>query len=195
MKIPPDDTTLALWLDDELEGEQLALIESWAADHPEQLAAREEVRRWRRMIGESLPASEEPPAGEFFNERIQHSIREASVVASTHPRSRNQRSWGRIWMPLAACAGMVLAFWLGALLQPHGQMAGDTPTPTTPHLYTPEQGVDAQWISSTDASATVIVLTGVTAIPDEVDFTATALHRGWREFDSTAAMETETDSE
>lgn len=195
MNTPPDDTTLALWLDDELEGEELARVEAWAADQPEQLAAREEVRRWRKMISESLPAAQEPPAGEFFNERIQHAIREAA----TNPvQARNSSSWSRLWMPLAACAGMVLAFWLGGLIQPQdGSLAGDTDDsgPVTPHLYTPEEGVDARWISSTDASATVIVLNGVNAIPDEVDFTATALHRGWREIDSTAAKEPATESQ
>ena len=51
MNTPPDDNTLALWLDDELEGEELARVEAWAADHPDQLAAREQVREWRKMIG------------------------------------------------------------------------------------------------------------------------------------------------
>lgn len=195
MKTPPDDTTLALWLDDELEGEALARVDAWATDHPEQLAAREEVRRWRRMISESIPAAEEPPAGEFFNERIQHALREPehAIIGS-----RSRRAWNPLWMPLAACAGMVLAFWLGSLIPTQntpatGGVVG--PTPPTPHLYTPEQGVDARWISNADASATVIVLSGVTAIPDEVDFTATALHHSWREIDSTAGLETETDSQ
>lgn len=199
MNNPPDDNTLALWLDDELEGEELARVEAWAADQPTQLAAREEVRRWRKMIGESLPAAEEPPAGEFFNERIQHAIRDSQTeTSSASPKQRTLRPRNSLWMPLAACAGMVLAFWLGALLQPKDQLAdddGNDHSTPTPHLYTPEQGVDAQWISNHDASATVIVLSGVRAIPDEVDFTATAVHAPWREIDSTAAIERKPDTE
>ena len=186
MKTPPDDNTLALWLDDELEGEELTQVEAWAADHPEQLAAREQVREWRKMIGNSLPAAEEPPAPEFFNERIQHAIRESQHVAK--PVTKKSRIWNPVWMPLAACAGMVLAFWLGAIVKP-SETTPSSSIATTPHLYTPEQGVDAQWISSNDADATVIVLNGVSAIPDEVDFTAVALHRTWREIDSTASSE------
>ena len=191
MNTPPDDNTLALWLDDELEGEELAQVEAWAADQPEQLAAREQVREWRKMIGNSLPAAEEPPAAEFFNERIQHAIRENSSHASPAPERR--KSFNAVWMPLAACAGMVLAFWLGAIVQP-ADNPGST-ADTTPHLYTPEQGVNAQWIASTDAEATVIVLDGVSAIPDEVDFTAVALHRTWRDIDSTASSESSTPNE
>ena len=186
MKTPPDDNTLAMWLDDELEGEELAQVEAWAADQPEQLEAREQVREWRKMIGSSLPAAEEPPAPEFFNERIQHAIRESQNVAK--PAKQQARGWNPIWIPLAACAGMVLAFWLGAMVQPEDNVP-DSTADGTPHLYTPEQGVEAEWISSNDAEATVIVLNGVSAIPDEVDFTAVALHRTWRDIDSTASSE------
>lgn len=197
MNAPPDDTTLALWLDDELEGEELARVEAWAADHPDQLEAREQVREWRKMISESVPAAEEPPAAEFFNERILHEVRRSTAEASSKPTGRRS-SWNAIWMPVAACAGMVLAFWLGALLQPSDTSSanGDRKSPSrSPHLYTPEEGVEAEWISSHDASATVIVLNGVSAIPDEVDFTAVALRHTWREIDSTASSESPTPDE
>ena len=121
MKTPPDDTTLALWLDDELEGEELASVEAWAADQPDQLAAREQVREWRKMIAGSIPAAEEPPAAEFFNERILHSIKQSSSDKTDRKAGSTAtagRSWNSVWIPLAACAGMVLAFWLGAMVQP-----------------------------------------------------------------------------
>ncbi|MDX1680035.1 MAG: hypothetical protein R3242_04815 [Akkermansiaceae bacterium] len=189
MNAPPDDNTLALWLDDELEGEEFERVEAWAVDHPDQLAAREQVRKWRKMIAGSVPAAEEPPAPEFFNERILHSIRESQHAATD--KSRKSSSWNPVWIPLAACAGMALAFWLGALLQPEAQpITGEQNIPTNkPNLYVPEDGVNAEWISSADASATVIVLKGVNAIPDEVDFTATALNHTWREIDSTASSD------
>ncbi len=186
MNTNPDDTTLALWLDDELEGDELSRVEAWAAEHPEQLAAREEVRRWRRMISASIPAAEEPPAAEFFNERIQHAIRE-STHASGHAH-RIARTWSHLWMPLAACAGMVLAFWLG--MSTHQKTVEITnhgnPDATLPNLYTPLQGVEAESFTSASAAATVIVLTGIDAIPDSVDFSATAASQRWREIDSTA---------
>jgi hypothetical protein len=43
-----------------------------------------------------------------------------------------------------------------------------------PALYTPERGVKAEWFASNEASATVIVLKGVAAIPDAMDFSETA---------------------
>lgn len=188
MNTKPDDTTLALWLDDELEGEELTQVEAWAAQHPETLAAREEIRRWRQMISASLPASEEPPAADFFNERIQHAIRETSHKASA---ASNVVSWHRLWMPLAACAGMALAFWLGMTTHNNQEQAPvlvNVPTPVElPYIYTPEHGVDAE--SFDNAEATVIVLSGVDAIPDAIDFSETASGSILRPIDSTAALE------
>jgi hypothetical protein len=191
MNTKPDDTTLALWLEDELHGEDLAHVEAWAIDHPEQLDARNEIRRWRKMIAAEFSATEEPPAAEFFNERIIHSIRLGQQKKTTHVVS-----WYRWLTPLAACAGMVLAFLLGMTIHK------DTPTPQVNHapkppsalpiIYTPEQGVNAEWFTSTDASATVIILNGVDSIPDDVDFSNTASINNSREIDSTASTETPT---
>lgn len=194
MNTKPDDTTLALWLDDELEGEELTQVEAWASMQPEQLAAREEIRRWRQMISASLPASEEPPAAEFFNERIQHAIREANHKT---PTVSNVISWHRLWMPVAACAGMALAFWLGMTTnsdQGQAPILVKAPTPTKlPYTYTPEHGVDAESFDS--AGATVIVLSGVDAIPDTIDFSETASGSDWRPIDSTASLEEPTTAE
>ena len=67
---------LALWLDDELRGEELAAVEAWAATQPAQLAARAEVRRWREQIAAVIPASEEPPHLDFFHRRVTRAIRD-----------------------------------------------------------------------------------------------------------------------
>lgn len=196
MNTKPDDTTLALWLDDELEGEELTQVEAWAAQHSEQLAAREEIRQWRQLISASLPASEEPPAAEFFNERIQHAIREANH--KTPAAASNVITWYRLWMPIAACAGMALAFWLGMTThRNHEQSPGlaNLPVPAElPYIYTPVHGVDAESFNS--AEATIIVLSGVDAIPDTIDFSETASGgNAWRPSDSTAALEKPTTAE
>ncbi len=193
MNTKPDETTLALWLDDELQGEELAVVNAWAAQYPEQLKAREEIRRWRRMVASAVPESEEPPAAEFFNGRIAHAIatpREESAVVVDRRIFRRSAL-----MPLAACAGMALTFWLGVKTNsgpPEIDVTGAPKAiPVEPIVYTPERGVRAEWFASLEASATVIVLDGVAAIPDSMDFSATASTQRWREIDSTAGVETE----
>jgi hypothetical protein len=188
MNTNPDEAALALWLDDELTGEQLAAVESWAVKHPEQLAAREEIRRWRSTVATALPATEEPPYPDFFNSRIMQSIRDSTPA----PKAERKRpfSWNCLLMPLAGCAGMVLAFWVGTKTQtavPEYDVAGAAKAiPVEPVVYTPEKGVKAEWFASSHASATVIVLNGVAAIPDTTDFSETVYLPMEREFDHTA---------
>jgi hypothetical protein len=62
----------------------------------------------------------------------------------------------------------------------------------SPVVYTPEEGVDAEWFASTGAGANVIVLEGVAAIPDSTDFSETVYVPTVSESDRTATRETET---
>ena len=193
MNTHPDDTRLALWLEDELEGEELAAFEKWVAGNPELLAAREDARRWRAMMAQNIPADVEPPYADFFNHRIQKSIPDLQPAAPVASRPRfSLRSW---LMPIAACAGMVLAFQLGLkkAAPPEIDVTGaPRAIPVEPVLYIPENGVEAEWFDSRSAFATVIVLDGVQAIPDDIDFSHTVYLNRESEIDSTAALESET---
>jgi hypothetical protein len=195
MNTNPDETKLALWLEDELHGTELAEFEEWLAGNPEHLAAREEVRRWRALIA-AIPATEEPPYPDFFNSRVMRTIRESSVPVAQPQKPRF--SWRTFLMPAAACAGMVLAFLAGSRTRPakvEFDVAGAPKAiPVDPILYTPEKGVKAEWFTSSDASATVIVLNGVDAIPDATDFSKTVMLESYREIDSTAWLDGESTS-
>jgi hypothetical protein len=193
MNMKPDEAKLAQWLDDELHGEELAAFEEWVSTQPEHLAAREEVRRWRRMMSSTMPASEEPPYPELFNARVVRAIKQSAADPEPVNVVKPRISWVVRLMPLAACAGMVLAFWLGAKTNraesPEIDVAGAPKAiPVEPIIYTPDSGVEAEWFRGNHAS--VIVLNGVEAIPDSIDF-HTASVPTEREIDSTAAMERE----
>lgn len=198
MNTNPDESKLALWLDDELHGDELAAFEAWVADQPQHFAARDEIRRHRRIMASAIPAIEEPPYAEFFNSRIARVIREQA----TQPAVVRRRcfSWSALLMPFAACAGMVLAFMAGTKMTkpvpPEIDVTGaPRAIPVEPILYTPERGVEAEWFTSSDASATVIVLSGVDAIPDETDFSKTVSLESAGEIDATAGTEPELDSD
>ena len=201
MNTNPDETTLALWLDDELTGEELAAVESWAQNHPDQLAARAQIREWRSMVASAVPATEEPPYPDFFNSRILQSIREtAPHEAAPHQApvvAKKPSFWKGWFMPLAACAGMVLAFWTGTKAAKPGDIVeydvSNAPRaiPVEQLVYTPDMGVNAELFASSHASATVIVLSGVAAIPDSTDFFSTVENFGDRDIDSTADLESE----
>lgn len=194
MNTDPDEATLALWLDDELSAEESAAVEAWAATRPEQLAAREQIRNWRATVAVAMPASEEPPYPEFFNSRVLQAIREQSP--KTRTATKMPGFWKSWLTPMAACAGMALAFWAGMQKNrpvPEYDVAGaPRALVVEPVVYTPESGVEAEWVASSKASATVVFLNGVTAIPDTTDFSETVYTPGEREIDSTAGTEMET---
>jgi anti-sigma factor RsiW len=197
MNTNPDETKLALWLEDELQGEEFAAFEAWAGSQPEQIAARAEVRRWRELIAAALPAAEEPPYPDFFNHRVARAISaprpEPAVVV------KRRFSWQTLGLPLAACAGMVLAFWLGVKTHsgPSGVDVAGVPEvlPVEPLVYTPQSGVAAERFGSSDAAATVIVLNGVAAIPDATDFSETSSRHETQESDSSSELQPEQNEE
>lgn len=178
MNTSPDEERLALWLDDELTGEELAAFEAGPGALPEHQAAREEVRRHRQMMAAAIPAAEEPPFAAVFNRQILRTIegetKEPEVATILRPR------WSFLWMPLAACAGMVFAFYLGARsaqrpAAPDIVVDGaPRAIPVEAYVYTPDMGVEAEWFTNPGSSSMVIVLNGVEAIPDAVDFSKTA---------------------
>jgi ferric-dicitrate binding protein FerR (iron transport regulator) len=197
MNTTPDETTLALWLDDELAGDEVAAVEAWAAAHPEHLDAREETRRYKAAMQAALPASIEPPSQEFFNARIarliETSAASAAPAAASMPANRvevpfrlNPRSW---FMPAAAAAGMAAAFWVGSNSGSRNPAVADA----LPDVYVPESGVAAQWVPPGEGQGGVIVLTGVSAIPDSTDFSQTVYLPLPREIDHTAGQGTNGD--
>lgn len=178
MNTKPDETTLARWLEDDLQGAELAAFEESVRGDAELHDRREFVRAMRRDLAALIPAVEEPAYPEFFNSRIEKSIREMRPAPA---RAGGGWSWRAWWMPATAMAGMAMAFWLGTVTGNRREVVVAPPPPAEtvtvtvvePGLYTPERGVDAEWFSSEDAAATVIVLEGVDAIPDAMDFSAT----------------------
>ena len=197
MNTNPDETKMALWLDDELPGEELAAFEATAGNMAEMIAAREDVRRWRALMAAAVPAAVELPYPDFFNSRVERAIR---VPVGGKPVGVRENRW---WlfrrsalMPVAACAGMVFTFWLGAQTT-HRATGGVVAVPpraaaVEPAVYTPENGVEAERFASSPASATVIVLSGVAAIPDDTDFSKSTSFHATRNLDAIAAMEPET---
>jgi hypothetical protein len=178
MNTTPDEDKLALWVEDELDATSLADVDAWTATQPEWLERREVARQMKAILRGSLPAAEEPPYAEFFNARIGREIgREAAASAPMTPAAvapmveAPGKTW-RWFLPATAVAGMALCFWAGTRITPPSvTVAAPSPLvpPPAPFLYTPEQGVRADYFASASADAQVIVLDGVAAIPDSFE--------------------------
>jgi hypothetical protein len=85
---------------------------------------------------------------------------------------------------------MTLAFWMGTRTSVSvAPPSAIEVSSTSPVVYTPETGVRADYFASRNADATVIVLDGVPAISDALDFRETASVPSERESESTAAKQ------
>lgn len=165
----PDNETIFLWLDDELEGPALVEMEAWTQSQPQLLSRREELREWKQGARRVLTVKT-IPAAEMFHaslaRAIQHSADStaqptpASVPAST---AAHQPAPHNAWFRYARAAALVtMGVGLGLMLATRSA----APEPAT--VYTPEQGVHANVNNDSPADATVIVLDG-TALPDSTD--------------------------
>jgi hypothetical protein len=171
MNTKPDDERLALWVEDELDAAAAAEVDRWAAGQPEWLERREQARWSRGLLGGVLGGGTEVPHAEFFNARIRREI-EVRAAEPARPAAGNARRGPWLWlMPATAAAGVALGFFLG-----HDDRApAEVPVAAelTPLLYTPEKGVEAEVVGGDQA--TVIVLAGVQAIPDEWEIPTTVM--------------------
>lgn len=170
----PDEEVLALWVEDELQGPEAAAVDAWAATQPEWLEHRAQAREMKSLLRAHLPAAEEPPYADFFNTRISREIARESAAGTPEAapvfRAASWRSAWRWFLPATAVAGMALCFWAGTKLVPDTKVPA--PLAVAPVLYTPEKGVSADYVASKDAM--VIVLDGVSAIPDSFEIPETA---------------------
>jgi len=170
----PDEATLTLWMDGELEGDALARVEAWAKDHPELLAQRDAVRAMSESIKSHVPVSVEPPYPDFFNQRIMRHIEEESAAGGASSKGDGGLSWrglvGR-WAAIPVAAGaMLLCFYLGLQLGDRPVLPARTVAVSPqPLIYTPDGDVSAEIFNSEDGQATVIVLDGLEDIPDDFD--------------------------
>lgn len=191
MNTKPDDVMLALWLDDELAGDEFTAVDSWAATQPEQLAAREQVREWRQQFSAVIPREQEPPYADFFNSRIQAAIsapRETAVAQPEQALQTAKASWWRVWfMPVTAMAGMALAFWVGTRTAGSPALQASVKEDDARMVYTPDSEVQAEYYTGGRGASAVIVLDGVAAIPDTLDFRETAWTNPGGDAESTAA--------
>ena len=180
----PDEAMLTLWIDGELNGDELAQVELWAQDHPGLLAERDAVRAMQSNIQANMPASVEPPYADFFNQRILQAIENEKAESAARVRSTGSQWLGNKlnkWLALpAAAAAMVMCFYMGTQVSHMpdsvAPVAAVSAVSVEPAIYMPDGDVRANIFSSDDNGATVIVLEGLEDIPDDFEIVGEPRH-------------------
>jgi hypothetical protein len=176
MKPERKDELLARWFDEHLTEAEREEFEPLLREHPEWEGEREDYRKLRAALKESLPAEQDPPYTDFFHahlaRRIRHE-REAAVARKHGDRSGIRASW-RWWLAPATAGAMLLAFFAGMQIgDPSKRMPPVASVPAV-FTYTPLSSVEATAMEDAALGGTVIVLEGLDALPDSVDLFQTA---------------------
>ena len=167
-----NDELITQWIDGELDGDAEAEFNSlFAADREFAERAKAQAASIGEALRGGLPAELEPPYPEFFNSQIQKHIRDKENAGGQHAESAEPSfsvlSWLKSPFTIAAAAAAVFVLMINRGGEPAGQGAG---LPTVVGTYAPDplvQVVRAEY--DEEAEATVIMLTGLARIPDEVE--------------------------
>lgn len=123
-----------------------------------------------------IPASVEPPYGDFFNSQLMRKV--DLQIESQRPVKKAERWWQSFrwaWAPVGALA-LVLSFFAGhrvagpkAAMVAEIKMTQPVPSSLTTVYFTGE-ALDAEVISDSEGDVSVIVVNGLAAIRDDIDF-------------------------
>ncbi len=129
-------------------------------DHPEWQQEKAAAQQLGQLLRSHLPSHAEPPSAEFFTSQIMAQITPAGPArAEVSARSGFMDVFRRWFAPLATAAAVLV---VGGLMMKRETAGGSREA----FAYTPIANVKASLDFNKDAGATVINLTGLTAIPD-----------------------------
>lgn len=177
MKKERTEELFVKWMDGVLTPEEDRELSSLFADDPgikEELIAIRSVTSW---VAQEVPASVEPPYGDFFNSQLMRKIdlaREGRRPA--HRAGEWWRSLGWAWAPVGVLA-LVLSFFAGHRLGNPGRgervvvgAPGPVESIALPTVYSVGESLDAEVIADADGQVAAIVVNGIEAIRDDIDF-------------------------
>ena len=156
---------LTRWMDGVLNDEELRELEPVLAEHPELQREREVYVELREDLQATIPAEVEPPYPDFFNAHLERLVQGASQSEKHQRKERTSlnRLW-TWWMAPAATAAMVAAFILGMKMT---NLNVPAPISDVATAYSPVASVEPVVYEDDSLEGTVIVLTGLDAVPDE----------------------------
>lgn len=164
---PVSEDMLTRWIDGRLQPDELASIESQAAEHPGLLREKEHADAIGRMLRNAMPSSQEPPSADFFTSQLMDQIRQeaAPVRPPVAAPGLMQRLAGLLrtpwFMPVASAAAVALVF----LAMDRGGSARSDRGGSFADVYVPDPKVTASAYYSEDAAADVIDLKGLEPLP------------------------------
>ncbi len=134
-----------------------------------------------KALSESLhaeiPASVEPPYGDFFNSQLMRKV--DLEIKAQHPAKKAERWWQSLrwaWAPAGALA-LVLSFFAGHRISRTSDTQGlasssrmESSMASLTEVYFAGEALEAEVISDSEGQVSAIVVNGLSAIRDDIDF-------------------------
>jgi hypothetical protein len=155
------------WIDGELDGDTRQEFDALMANDPEFCARiRTEAEGIGRALRSDMSAEVEPPYPDFFNSQIQKRIRQQdNTVVPGYARASTSVLW---WLRSPFTWGAAALFMV--LLLTRNDDRVDSNGSYVVSTYAPDPRVSVERAEyDDDAQATVIMLTGLEPIPDDVE--------------------------
>ncbi len=177
MKTEQTEELFVKWMDGALTPEEDRELASLFAEDPgikEELVA---IKSVTSRVAQEVPASVEPPYGDFFNSQL---MRKIDLTKEARRPARRAGEWWRslgwAWAPVGVLA-LVLSFFAGHRLANSGRaerLVAGPPGPvesiSLPTVYSVGDSLDAEVIADADGQVAAIVVNGIAAIRDDIDF-------------------------
>ncbi len=166
-----------LWSDDELEGERLEKVNAHLGGNPALRGDLENFAVVGEALREEIPSVQEPPYRDFFNTRVMRAVHDERSSRVSAAEARPSLFAKLRWLSLPLTAGaLALAFAAGMKMAPESSDAVTfaSPQEEAPSVYLPSANMKANVVTGSDHEVSLIVMDGLQAIPDDVDFSVGA---------------------
>ncbi len=178
MKKEKTEELFVKWVDDQLSPEEQVQMDALLAEEPSLEAELYQCRNAADAMRAEIPASVEPPYGDFFNSQL---MRKVDHEIASHSRAKKAERWWQsfqwAWAPAGALA-LVLAFFAGHRVAKPASSGEFAAVPVTgqlqlidelPTVYFNDDQLKARVIAGADGEVSAIVVDGLTAIRDDFD--------------------------
>lgn len=178
MKKERTEELFVKWVDNELTPNEQSELEAFLEDDSSLAEEFEGIRALTEEVSRSVPVSVEPPHGDFFNSQLMRKV--DLEIISKSPAKKAARWWQSLqwaWAPAGALA-LVLSFLAGhryagpvdggAVANVMEQRLEEA---TLPSVYFTDNELGAEVISDQSGQVSGIVVSGLSAVSDDLDFT------------------------
>lgn len=176
MKKEKTEELFVKWIDGQLSPDEEKQLDTLMQDDSAIEAELQEMKSLSGVMKKEIPASVEPPYGDFFNSKLMRKV--DLQIRSQRPAEKAQRWWQSMrwaWAPVSALA-LVLSFFAGHRIARPDQpkftntTANASPATALPTVYFAGESLDAEVIADSQGDVSAIVVNGLSAIRDDIDF-------------------------